>query len=134
MDDHELIIALEHEYGSLLFCGGDETADLETAVAFVRFVESLPATRIHADDIVENTIVENPRWSARALEYVFSDSSPEQHAEIVVEFLATLTADLRANAWSSVRAQIAAESGGDHDEAREKPLLDALGDRIERPR
>lgn len=132
MTDHDLISALYDEVGVITYCGGDSSGDHETALAFVLFVKALPDTRIHPDDIRENTtgdFATSPSWSALALEYVFSDRSQEDHEEIVIEFFATLTPAQRARAWSSVRTQVTKCGLGASDQA--KPILDALAKRID---
>jgi hypothetical protein len=121
MTDHELISALYEEVGVITYCGGDTSGDAETALAFVLFVTALPETRIHPDDIRDNTVATNPQWSALALEYVFSDRCETEHREIIIEFFATLTPAQRARAWRSVRAQAIGGSIA---------ILDALAQRI----
>jgi hypothetical protein len=114
MDDRDLIWALNDEFGTLTFCGGDSRkSDAELALAFVRFVETLPDTRIHPDDIEENMnadVEKDPFWSALALEYVFSDHSSEDHIEVIVDFYATLTDAQRARAWGHIWRLIAGPS------------------------
>jgi len=126
MTDRELVEALTREYGDVQFCG--RTGDLEIATAFVAFVQALPDTRIHPNDILENTLEgsapKDVMWSAQALEYVFSDHSPRAHADVVVEFFATLTASQRAHAWRAAYAEC--ELAG----ADAGTLLDALAERI----
>ena len=130
MTDHELITALYDEAGVISYCGGE--GDDETALAFVRFVRGLPETRIHPNDVRENTAGDyetSPRWSALALEYVFSDRDQEEHEELVIEFFATLTPAQRARAWSAVRARATSSRLVRSDKA--KPIFDALDERIE---
>ena len=132
MTDHELISALYDEVGVISYCGGDSSGDHEIALAFVLFVKALPDTRIHPDDIDENTVSDfatSPSWSALALEYVFSDRSQEDHEEIVIDFFSTLTPAQRARAWSSVRTQ--ATNSGLVGSDRERSILDALAKRID---
>src|SRR5262245_53994896 len=125
MNDHELVMALDKEYG------GDESGDLDTAIAFVRFVQSLPETDIHPDDVDDNNKEGDPRWTALALEYVFSDDSYEAHAEIVIEFFATLTAAQRTRAWTSVHAQASRIAPEDAELGEPgRTLLEALAERI----
>jgi hypothetical protein len=130
MNDRDLIDGLNDQLGPL-FCGG-ESRDFDIALAFVRFVNALPGSRIHPDDIEENTQAKfetDPFWSALALEYVFSDRSSEDHTEIVLEFYATLTAEQRLRAWGSVRLQV--ENYGNLCEtASVRPLVDALAERL----
>jgi hypothetical protein len=128
MTDHELISAMYDEVGVITYCGGDGAGDHEIALAFVLFVKALPDTWIHPDDIRGNTST-SPSWSALALEYVFSDRSQEDHVEIVIQFFATLTPAQRARAWSGVRAQVTTSGLAGSD--REKPILDALAERID---
>jgi hypothetical protein len=131
MNDRDLIDGLNDELGPLRFCGG-ESRDFEIALAFVRFVNALPDPRIHPDDVEENTQAKfetDPFWSALALEYAFSDSSSEDHTEIVLEFYATLTTEQRLRAWGSVRPQV--ENCGDLCETNSvRPLVDALAERL----
>jgi hypothetical protein len=127
MTDHELITALYDEVGVITYCGGDSSGGDATALAFVLFVKALPDTRIHPKDIRDNTSG-SPKWSALALEYVFSDRCPVDHEEIVIEFFATLPPAERANAWKSVRTQ--ALNLGLEGSNQTTAILDAIAERI----